>query len=140
MIMAGTFPSVVVSYGYTRECNTRGIWHKIHTVNVLFDALVREDRTSIDVDLVSNSHIIPKDGNILQSCPSTHSAIPSDNRRLYPSVILHLAVLEQDAALKSYSIANNDIRPNHDIRSNTTVFPNRGRRVDQYISSINVWL
>lgn len=40
------------------------------TINVLLDALVRQNRAAIDVHLVGDGHVVAQDGDVLQSCPA----------------------------------------------------------------------
>ena len=85
MMMAGTVLEVNTALHKSRSALT---------INVLLDAFVRQDAATINVDLITDSHIIPKHGDVLQSGPATDSAVPADDRALDPSMVLDLGVLQ----------------------------------------------
>ena len=99
-----------------------------------------QDGTTVDVDFITNRDIITEDSYVLQTCPLADSAVPADDGRLDPGVVLDTAVLEQHTTLKTYTIANDNIRSNCNIRSNAAVLPNLRRLVDHDVATVDVWL
>jgi hypothetical protein len=55
-------------------------------------------------------------------------------------MVLDTAVLQQDAALETHTVTNNDVGANGDIRANAAVLANLGRRVDHDVASVDVGL
>ena len=100
------------------------------TVNVLLDRLVRQNRTTINVNLITNRNIITKHSHVLETRPLAHGAVPADNRRLDPSVVLDAAVLEQHTALETHTVADDDIGADGDVRTDAAVLSYLGRLVD----------
>lgn len=101
---------------------------------------MRQHRAAIDVDLVTNGHIVTEDGNVLQTSPLADSAVPADNSRLDPSVVLDTAVLEQDAALQTHAVADDNVGSNGDVGANAAVLANLGRGVNQDVAAIDIGL
>jgi len=108
------------------------------TVDVRFDAFVREHTSTIAVDLVANSHVIAQDGNVLETCPPAYCAVPTNNCALYPCVFLDLAVLQQDGALQTHTLADLDVRSNNHVGTNLAVLANLRRRVNHDITTVDV--
>lgn len=67
---------------------------RVHTVDILFDGFVRQDRTTIDIDFISNRDIITQNRDILQTGPSSNGTVPANDRRLDPGVIFHFTPCE----------------------------------------------
>lgn len=68
-------------------------------VDVDFDALVRQNASSIDIDLVADGDIVSQYTDVLQSCPFANGGVPADNSALDPGVVLDLRSRENDTAL-----------------------------------------
>lgn len=47
------------------------------TLNIGFDALVRQNTSTVDVDFVTNGDILAEDCDVFQSCPSTNRGTPA---------------------------------------------------------------
>ena len=110
------------------------------TINICFDRLVRQDASTIDINLISNCHIITQDCDVLQPSPFTDDTVPADNGALDPSMILDLTVGQDDTTLQSDTIANHDTGSNGDIRTNAAVLANLSGRVNHDISAVYIWL
>lgn len=110
------------------------------TVNVLLDGLVGQDGTTVDVDLVANGNVVAENCYVLETRPLADGAVPANNRRLDPGVVLDTAVLEQHTALQTDTVANDNIRANGDIRTDAAVLANLRRGVDQDVAAVDVWL
>lgn len=106
------------------------------TINVLLDALMWQDSTTIDINLVTNCDIITQHCNVLQTRPSTDNRVPADDSALDISVLLDLRVLEQHTSLKSDTIANNDIRSDCDIGTDPAVFTNLSSGMDHDVPTV----
>lgn len=110
---------------------------KLLTVNVLLDRLVRQDGTTIDVDLVTDGDVVTQNSYIFQSCPSANTAVPANDRRLDPGVVLDLAILEDDAALETDTIAYDDIRANGDVGPYAATLSNLCRGINHNVAAVN---
>lgn len=123
------------------SCELRGEleWDKL-TVDVLLDGLVGQHGTAVDVHLVANGNVVTKDRHVLQTSPLANAAVPADNGGLDPGVVLDAAVLKHYASLQTHTVANDHVRANGDIWSNTAVLANLGRGVNQDVASVHVRL
>ena len=108
------------------------------TINVLLNALVRQDTATIHVNLITDSHIITKNCDILQPSPSSDSAVPAHDRAFHPRMVLHLAVLQENTTLQPNAISDNHTRANGDIGANPAVLANLGCGVDQDVAAMDV--
>lgn len=108
-------------------------------VNVDLDALVWQDASSVDVDLVADCDIVSQHTDVLQACPFAHSGVPADNCALDPGVVLDLGACENDTALQTDTIANNGIWANGDVGTDSAVLSNLRRGVDQDVTAVYVW-
>lgn len=59
-------------------------------VNVGLDRLVGQDAATVDVDLVANGDIVTENSHVLETGPAADGAVPANNRRLDPCVVLDL--------------------------------------------------
>lgn len=109
-------------------------------VNIGLDGLVGQNAAAVDVNLISDCDIVTENGHILQSRPSTYSAVPANNGRLDPGMVLDLGGTQQDAALQADAITNNNIGANGDIGSYPAVLANLGRGVDKNVAAMNIRL
>jgi len=110
------------------------------TINVLLDALVRQNGATVDIHLIGDGHIISKNSDVLQTSPTADRAVPTNNGRLDPSMVFNLAVLHHNAALQTDTITDHDIGTNDHIRSDTAVAADLGRGVDHNVASVHVRL
>jgi hypothetical protein len=101
------------------------------TINVLLDGLVGQDGTTVDVDLVANGNVVTENCYVLETRPLADGAVPANNRRLDPGVVLDTAVLEQHTALQTDTVANDNIWANGDIRTDAAVLANLRRGMAQ---------
>jgi len=108
------------------------------TVNVLLDRLVRQNRTTINVNLITNRNVITKHSHVLKTRPLAHGAVPADNRRLDPSVVLDAAVLEQHTALETHTVADDNIGADGHVRTDAAVLSYLGRLVDEHVAAVDV--
>lgn len=107
-------------------------------VDVGLDGLVRQDAAAVDVDLVANGHVVAENSHVLEAGPAADGAVPANNRRLDPGVVLDLGSAQEDASLQTDTVANNDVGANGDVGTYSAVLSNLGRRVDQDIAAVNV--
>ena len=91
------------------------------TVNVLLDGFVRQNGATVDVDFVANGNVVTENSNVLETGPLADGAVPANNGRLDPGVVLDAAVLKEYASLQTHTVANNDIGSNGDIGANAAV-------------------
>lgn len=131
MIIAGTVAIVSSLISLEGEKGT-------HTINVLLDALVRQDGTTIDVYFVGDSNVVTEDSDILQASPTADGAVPADNSRLDPGVVLDLAVLHHNAALQTDAVANDHVGADDHVGTNAAVVSNLCRGVDHDVASVHV--
>jgi hypothetical protein len=110
------------------------------TVDIRLDALVGEYTGTVAVDLVTDSHVVTQDGDILETCPSAHCAVPTDNCALHPCVLLDLAVLQQNGSLQTHTLAHLDIRSNDHVGTDLAVLANLCRRVNHDVTAVDVRL
>lgn len=101
---------------------------------------MRQDAAAVDVNLVANGHVVTENSHILETGPATDGAVPANNRRLDPSVVLDLGALEQDASLQADAVTDDDIRANGDIRAYSAVLSNLGRGVNHDVAAVDVGL
>lgn len=101
---------------------------------------MREDAAAVDVDLVANGHVVTENSHVLQTSPAADGAVPADDGRLDPSVVLDLGATEQDAALEANTITNNNIGADGDVGSYPAVLANLGGGVDQDVAAVHVGL
>lgn len=107
------------------------------TIDVCFDSLVWEDRAAIDIDLIRDGNIVAEDRDVLQPRPATNAAVPSNNGAFDPCMVLDLATTQQNAALETHAITNDNIRSNGDIGSDTAVLSNLRRRMNKNITAVD---
>lgn len=96
------------------------------SVDILLDRLVGQDGTAIDVNLIANGDVVTENSDILQTRPLANSAVPANNGRLDPGMVLDAAVLEQHTPLQADTITNDNVGANCDIGTNTAVLANFG--------------
>lgn len=109
-------------------------------VDVRLDALVGQNAATVDVDLVTDSDVVAKDGNVLEAGPAADCAVPADNGALDPGVIPDLGGPQQDAALQTDTVADNDVGANGHIGTYPAVLANLGSGVDQDVAAVDVRL
>ena len=107
-------------------------------ININFNALVRQDGSSINVDLISNCHIVTEDTDVLQPRPFSYSRVPAYDCALNPCVILDLGAREQHTTLQADTVAYDDIRANGNVRANSAVLANFGGRIDEDIAAMDI--
>jgi hypothetical protein len=115
------------------------MWEKL-TIDVLLDGLVREDGTAVDVDFIANGDVIAENSYVLETRPLTDGAVPANNGRLDPGVVLDAAVLQQNAALETDTIANDNVGANCDVGTNAAVLANLRGLIDHNVTAVDVWL
>lgn len=101
---------------------------------------MRQDRTTIDIYFIRNGDIVTQNGDIFQTSPLAYGAVPTDNGRLDPGVVLDLAVLQEYTALQTRTIPNHNVRPNGHIGTNTAVIADFGGWVNHDIASKHIRL
>lgn len=87
---------------------------------------MRQDRTAIDIYFVRNGDIVTQNSDIFQTSPLAYGAVPTDNGRLDPGVILDLAVLQEYTTLQTRAIANDNVWPDGHVGTNTAVVADFG--------------
>lgn len=110
------------------------------TVDILLNRLVRQDGATVDVDLVADGDIITKNRHVLETRPFADSAVPANNGRLDPGMVLDTAVLKEDTSLQTHTVANDNIRADGDVGSNAAVLANLGGGVNQDVAAVDVGL
>lgn len=106
-------------------------------VDIHLDALMRQDATTIDIDLITNSHIIAQHTNILETRPATHGRVPAHDGALDPRVVLDLDAGQQHAALQTHAVTHNDIRTDGDVGADAAVAADLGGRVDEHVAAVH---
>lgn len=99
-----------------------------------------QDGTTVNIDFVRDGDIVTENSDILQARPLAYGAVPANNGRLDPSVVLDLAVLQEYTALQTHAVTHHDIRSNCYVRPNAAVLANLGGRVHHNIASENIRL
>lgn len=107
-------------------------------VNVGLDRLVGQDAATVDVDLVANGNIVTENSHVLETGPAADGAVPANNRRLDPCVVLDLGRGQKDASLQTNAIADDDVRTNGDIGTYSAVLSDLGGGVNQDVASVDV--
>jgi hypothetical protein len=110
------------------------------TVDVLLDGLVGQDGTAVDVDFITNGDIVTQNSDILETSPLANGAVPANDGRLDPGVVLDAAVLQQHTALETDTIANDDVGANCDVGTNAAVLANFCGLVDHNVAAVDVRL
>lgn len=110
------------------------------TVDVLLDGLVGQDRTTVDVDFVADRDIVSKNSHVLQTRPLAYGAVPANDSRLDPGMVLDATVLQEHAALKTHTVANDNVGPNCDIGADAAVLANLRGFVDHDVAAVDVGL
>jgi hypothetical protein len=108
-------------------------------INVDLDALMRQDASSVDVDLVADCDIVSQHTDVLQSCPFAYSRVPTNNSALDPGVVLDLGACEDDTTLQTDTIADNGIWANGNIGTDSAVLSDLRRGVDQDVAAVYIW-
>ena len=99
-----------------------------------------QNRSTVDVDLVTNGNVVTQNSDVLQACPLADGAVPADDGGLDPGMVLDTAVLQQDAALETHTVADDDVGANGDVGADAAVLANLRRGVDHDIASVDVGL
>ena len=97
-----------------------------------------EDGTAVDVDLVADRDVVAEHSHVLQTCPLADTAVPADDGRFDPGVVLDAAVLQDNASLETHTVANDNIGTDGDIGADAAVLANLRRWVDQDVSAVDV--
>ena len=101
---------------------------------------MRQHRRTVAINLIPNTHVITQHTDILHPRPPPDRAIPADNRALHPRMLLHLAALQEDAALQSHPISDHHVRANDYIGSDFAVLANLRGRVNEHVAAVYVRL
>lgn len=99
---------------------------------------MRQDASTVDVDLVANGNIVTQDTDVLQSCPFANGGVPADDGALDPGMILDFGSRQEDAALQAHAITDDNIWADSDVGADSAVLANLGRRVDQNITTVHI--
>jgi hypothetical protein len=94
-------------------------------------------KSTIDINFISNRDIVAENSDIFKTCPSSHRAVPPDDRALHPCMILDAGAVEQYTSLKSNTITNHAIRTDCDIGTDATILANFGTGIDEHIPAIH---
>ena len=68
-----------------------------------------QNGTAVDVDFVANGDIVAEYSHVLETSPLANSAVPADNGRLDPGMVLDAAVLQQHTALETDTVTDDDV-------------------------------
>ena len=98
---------------------------------------MRQDGATVDVDLVADGDVVAQHSHVLEPGPPTHGAVPPNDGRLDPGVVLDLASGQQHAALQPDAVSHDHVRPDGHIGTDPTVFSYLGRRVDQDVAAVH---
>jgi hypothetical protein len=113
---------------------------RIRTVHVLLDGLVGQNGTAVDVDFIANGDIVAKYSNVLETSPLANSAVPADNGRLDPGMVLDAAVLQQHTALETDTVTDDDVGADCNIGTNAAVLANLRALVNHDVTAVDVGL
>lgn len=109
-------------------------------IDIRLDRLVRQDASAVDVDLITDRHIVTQHRDVLQTRPSAHGAVPPDDGGLDPGVVLDLGALEQDAALQTHAVADHHVRADGHVGAYSAVLADLGGGVDEDVTAVHVGL
>lgn len=119
-------------------------WSRLHNnggyVDVGLDALVGENASTIDVDLVADGHIVTQHSNVFEACPFTDSAVPADNSALDPGVVFDFGAGQNGAPLETNTVTNHAVLANNHVGADTAVLSNFGSLVDHDVAAIYIAL
>ncbi|KAH3658819.1 hypothetical protein OGATHE_006545 [Ogataea polymorpha] len=101
-------------------------------LDIVLDRFVRQNLTTVDIDLVLDSDVLSKNGDTLESSPFTNSRVPAHNGRFDPSVVLDLRVFQNSRSLDSDTVTNDTVRTNDDVRTDLTSLSDLGRWIDHW--------
>lgn len=97
-----------------------------------------QDAATVDIDLVANGNIVTENSHVLETGPAADGAVPANNRRLDPCVVLDLGRGQKDASLQANTVADDDAGANGDIGTYSAVLSDLGGGVNQDVASVNV--
>lgn len=98
----------------------------LRSFDIVLDGLVRQDLTTVDIDLVLDGDVFTQDGDAFQSGPSTDGGVPTDDGGLDESVVLDLGVLEDGGSDDSDTVANDDVRADDNVRTDGAALADLG--------------
>ena len=99
-----------------------------------------QNRTAVDVDFVANGDIVAEYSHVLETSPLANSAVPADNGRLDPGMVLDAAVLQQHTALETDTVTDDDVGADCDIGANAAVLANLCALVNHDVTAVDVGL
>ena len=99
-----------------------------------------QNGTAVDVDFVANGDIVAEYSYVLETSPLANSAVPADNGRLDPGMVLDAAVLQQHTALETDTVTDDDVGANCDIGANAAVLANLCALVNHDVTAVDVGL
>lgn len=99
---------------------------------------MRQDAASINIDFVANGNIVTENSHVLETGPAADGAVPANDRRLDPCVVLDLGRGQKDASLQTNTVTNDDVGANGDIGTYSAVLSDLGGGVNQDVASVNV--
>lgn len=107
------------------------------TVNILLDGLVGQDGAAVDVDFVPDGDVVAQHADVLEPGPLADGAVPADDGRLDPGVVLDLAAGQKHAALQPDAVADDDVGPDGDVGADAAVAANLGAGVDEDVAAVD---
>ena len=109
----------------------------ILTVDVRLNALVRQNTPSIDINLITNRHIVAQHTDILQSRPFPDTAVPAHNCALDPRMVFDLGVGQKDGSLDPYTVTDDYVGTDGDVGTDAAIFADFGGRVDEDVAAVD---
>lgn len=101
---------------------------------------MRQNATTVDVDLVANGNIVTENSHVLQTGPAADGAVPANNRRLDPCVVLDLGGAQEHTSLQTNTVTDDDVWANGDVGAYSAVLSDLGRGVNQDVATVDVGL
>lgn len=108
--------------------------------DIASNGLVRQDTTTVDINLILDFNIVTKNRNILDTGPSTNSRVPANNGALHISMGLDGGVGKNDRAGESSAGADRDIRANDNVGADLSVRGDLSSGVDHDVTTVDVGL
>lgn len=96
---------------------------------------MREDRGTVDEELVLDRNVVAENSNVLNARPPSDGRVPADDGAHDPSVILDRRVRHDDASLESDTSTDLDARADDDVGSDERRRVDCRRRVNEDVAT-----
>lgn len=96
-----------------------------------------QNGASVDVNFVTDGDVVAQNSNVFQPRPLADGAVPPNDGRLDPCVVLNLASSKENAALQPDAVTDNNVRSNGHVGAYAAVLANLGRGIDENVATVN---